>query len=186
MNHRFVIRLLGACLVAGFASSAWALPIGTVGAIDQLLASEALPNSGAATEAAWASGILGFDVQFDSKIDGSNPWTSVSGLAGVYAIDFGSDDPAYYLVKTGAGSSTGDTHFLFRNLDNLRYGVVDLGDLGFSDLMVGKISHTTRFDGGGTTSVPEPQMLALFGAGMLGIAMLWRRRVRVSAHAVSV
>jgi hypothetical protein len=178
--HRTLSKVLGACVLAGFMSSAWSIPLSDLGSVDKLLASDKLANSGESTESAWASGILGFNVTFDTKINGSGAWSTVDSNPGLYAVDFGADgdDPLYYLVKTGAGSTTGpgDTHFLFQNLDSFRYGLINLGDLGFSSLMVGKISHTTIFDGGGGTSVPEPGLFVLLGTGLLALTLIRRRR----------
>lgn len=161
-------------------SSAWSIPLSDVGSVDQLLASTKLGSSSESTESSWASGILGFNVTFETRINGSGAWSSVDSNPGLYAIDFGADgdDPLYYLVKTGAGSSVGpgDTHFLFQNLESFRYGLINLGDLGFSSLMVGKISHATIFDSGGGTSVPEPGLFVLLGTGMLALILIRRRR----------
>jgi hypothetical protein len=175
MNLRSMTTILGAVALMGAAGSASAIPIATVGSVDTLLSSAALPNSGEASETSWASTVLGFAVTFDSKIEGSGAWTAVDGNPGLYAVDFGSEEPGYYLVKTGAKSTVGPghTHFLFQNLAGLQYGVVNLLGLGFKSLQIDKISHATIFEGP-PSEVPEPATLALFGAGLLAAG--WTRR----------
>jgi PEP-CTERM motif len=81
-------------------------------------------------------------------------------------------------VKVGGGKGTGtsDTHFLFGNNDSLQWGYVNLSMFGSAVSLtnIGVISHV------GTTSVPEPATLTLFGAG-LAVAGLLRRRRNVVA-----
>jgi hypothetical protein len=177
---RSMTRALLGCALLGAASSAWSIPVSTVGQHDYLRGATVLPDSG--DEATWASGILGFTVTFAGKIEGSDPWATVDGLADTYAIDFGAgaNTPEYFLVKTGGGKKyEGNTHFLFQNLASFRYGVVTLTELGLSDFSVDRISHTTKMDGP-TTSVPEPASFALLGFGLLaaGSAKLASRRRR--------
>jgi hypothetical protein len=112
---------------------------------------------------------------------------------GAYAIGL-PDDPAYYLVKTGAGSGLSRSaspygcngsdqsggndcdHFVFQNLASLDWGVFNFASMGFSGSIksIQKIGHIDQF-GGDPTSVPEPGTISLLGGGLLGFAMLRRR-----------
>lgn len=176
MKNRFIAHTLGVFMLAAAAAPAWSISLATVGSTDTLLGSTVLDNSGDAEETAWASSILGFDVSFGSKIEGLGPWAAIDGISDLYAIDFGSAEPDYFLVKTGGGKKyEGSTHFLFQNTDELQYGVVNFEDMGISEYSIDRISHATTF--GGATQVPEPATLALFGVGALAVVMSRRRRL---------
>lgn len=163
-------RAVIACTALLSSSLAWSIPIGTVGALDSLVTSANLGNSGEDTEANWVASILGGGpVTFEDRTecDDSCAWESVSGttFSDVFAFALTST-PAYYLIKTGNGSSTGNTHFLYQNLGALDYAVVRLSEMGFgSKVTISKVSHVTEFN-----SVPEPMTLGLFGLGFLGMA----------------
>lgn len=179
MKFRHFARAATLALALGLGSQSWAIPVSTVGTQDLLRGSAALGNSSETQEAGWASSVLGFAVTFDGKVEGSSSWQAVDGVLGGYALDFGAGvDPAYYLVKTGKGSTIGPghTHFLFENLNALRFAFITLTQIGFDParIDVTKISHTTRLDG--PTQVAEPASLALFGLGLLAL-VLARRRV---------
>jgi hypothetical protein len=161
------------------ASPAWSIPLADVGGIDLLLASTKLADSGEATEENWVKSVLGLDdLVFETKNDGAFSWQAVDGMLGVWAQGLVTD-PAYYLVKTGKKSAVGPghTHFLFDNLTDLSWAVVDLQVLGFDPSKVNftKISHISEFSG--AVEIPEPAVLALLAIGLLGLSVS-RRRVK--------
>jgi hypothetical protein len=170
-------------LIMAFASSAWSLSITVnsktydVGGVDTFLKAANLANSGDATELNWVKSWLGNDIVMEEKTDmgGSSQWVQTNEDPRVYAFDFVSYNPEYFLVKTGKTSSGMDT-FLFANTPNLAYGVIDL-DISrmYSIKNVGKLSHIDEFNAG--APVPEPASLMLIGTGLLGIAG-FRKKVK--------
>lgn len=185
------------------ASSANAVPIATVGAVDTFVQSAKLANSGDDTETAWLASVLGVNVdslEYDQPAgSGASAFEQVTGgPAGttLYAIDFQTFavQPAFFLIKTGNLGVTTDDHFLYSNTAQLRYGVIDLNDFGDGlTILAGKISHV-GVDGAnplqtptGTSSetptptpMPEPTTLLLLGTGFALAARQVRRRNRQS------
>ena len=171
-------------------SSSWALMInGTtnVGNIDAIIDSKSLGNSSVAQEEAWVESVLGIDVAFEYKNDGTFSWVAVDNQPTVYVekkngkkelIDtiFAqalSTDPDYFLVKLGGGNFSGDTHVLYNNAASLSYAVIDLVALGQgATIDIARISHIAEFDG---TSVPAPAPLALLSLGLLGMVASRRK-----------
>ena len=88
----------------------------------------------------------------------------------VFAFEL-QNEPDYYLIKNAKYMA------LFKNLEEIPWGVFDSGDLSGAMNLPGSeytISHVTEFGGG--KGVPEPGVLGLLGIGMIGIA-LGRRRM---------
>jgi hypothetical protein len=173
-------KALATISLLAVAANASAIPIATVGTIDDLLAHASI-NSGDASEEKWIEDVLHEDISY-TKLgsSGGAAWQSVTGGAsGDYAFDFGAGGgPLYYLVKVGGGKGTGtiDTHFLFENNSSMRWGFINLSMFGSNVSLtnIGVISHI------GATSVPEPGTLSLLGAGLIA-GLISRRRRKIGA-----
>jgi hypothetical protein len=188
MKNSVIASLLLAAIlvVAGIvnASAASTYTVGSpatnVGEVDELLDQATLADSGDATELAWVQSVLGEDASIVSKTDTtSSNWEQSNESTNVYAYDFGDGQaPADYFIKVGVGNNDNtDTHYLFKNLNSLRYAVVDLlnsfGE-GMTLKNIGKVSHIGPVDPG--SEVPLPAAAWLFGSGLLGFVGLSRRR----------
>jgi len=85
------------------------------------------------------------------------------------------------IVKTGKINTTNNTHFLYENLQELSWAVIDLSfDEGLEDIDIFKVSHISTFTG--ANPVPEPSTMVLFGIGLLGIAGLGKKHTKNNIH----
>lgn len=165
------------CVLLAGANPAWSLTVGSidVGEVDTWLASTRLGNSGEDTELQWVRSVLGSDIVLQERTETEEGagWLRTNEDSRVYAFDFVGDNTEYFLVKTGATSS-GNTHFLFENVQNFSWGVIDL-DLNDIESIknVGKLSHIGEYGAG--APVPEPATLVLLGSGLLGLAGFRRK-----------
>ena len=162
-------------------SAAWSIPLSTVGGVDTLLAQTSLPNSGAETEISWIEGVLGISLSnfnYTQTSVTASDFAQVDGQDGSFAFEL--DAPTdWFLIKIGSNSGSPSTHFLYDNVFNLNYAVINLTAMGFSSkntFNIGKISHIGT---GTAVTVPESGSLSLLamGLGILGFALV-RRRAR--------
>jgi PEP-CTERM motif-containing protein len=158
----------------GVVQPSWAIMIteapydGTdVGSTDTVVDTEQLQNSGQA-ELAWLQGLLPGATILPQEQDVVYYGTDT---ANIYAFLL---DPAadYFMIKNATW------HALFANNASSAWAVFDtsllpsdfnLGGDGFTISHVRSINPTS-------TSVPEPAPLALFGLGILGVAVARRRK----------
>ena len=175
-------------LLAGSAASASPLTWAQVGNVDNLVASGTADNSGQG-EKLWIANALGIPVgelvyeQVDNS--GGAFWQPVLGTDNIFAFDLGAE-PSWFMLKTGNGSDTDSTNFLFENEDSLQYALIDFDDLEFDKTEIGKVGYvgTTNELGNESfiqseiTPVPEPASLTLLGLGLAGVATRMRRKKR--------
>ena len=179
--------IAGIILFSCLAMPANAITMAQVGSVDNFLGSVTLSNSGSSTEESWVSSIVGYAAQIDYRgsYNISSGWELVDGPEGYWAHSLVTN-PAYYLLKLGVGKSGADTHYLFENLVELNWAVIDFSQMlaGQQELRFnfGRISHLSEFDGTDKppTDLSEPGSLALLmiGFGLLGLIIARKSRAR--------
>jgi hypothetical protein len=182
-SMKVFVRSVALAAVLFSATSAYAIPIGTVGGVDTILAQANLPNSNGqptGTEALWIASILNVPVATINytqlTTSGGSAWQQVTGgAAGLWAFDFaaaGITNPSVFLVKYGNATYS---HVLYSNNPSSQYGVIDLGSINplHGKISILSVSHV----GTAGTQVPEPSSLLLLSGGAIaGIGLIRRRR----------
>lgn len=153
-----------------------------VGAKDVLKVLTAeLKNSGEKTETDWVKDVLDTEnITYTVKTEPASIYSVVNETS-LYAVKMSSNDPVndgdYFIIKNAGYWA------LFENLDDFNWGVFDTTDLP-DDMNINSatVSHVTVFDstsvvtGGDFGHAPEPSTLLLFGAGLMGLARISRRK----------
>ncbi len=163
-----------------------ALSITDVGGIDDFIDSTTLSKSGDDTELSWVKSVLGDDsLSFMGKAESevAMDWQKVSGTSedDIYATSFGDETPDYFLLKLGTGGVDIDSHYLFDNVGELSYGVVDFSEAGIDftvkKINISRVSHVSSIGDGSSVDVPAPAGFAFFALGLAGLAA--RRKTKL-------
>jgi hypothetical protein len=182
MKHIFLSYLAVGVIVSGFFGTASALTMTDVGGTaDTLIAQTNLINSGDAEELAWVNSVLGGGYTLEFKVNTtSSNWEAIVDATGIYAYE-ATEEPDYFLVKTGSNSGNTNKWFLFDNIGSLNWAVISLVDMGFSEINIANIDKISHIDGfGDNQPVPEPASMVLMALGIGGILAIIRIRRNIS------
>lgn len=174
MKKNFLAGLAAGLLILGLISSAQALTLADVGAVDEIIAQTELGNSGDEAELNWVNTVLngGYDLIFKENTVGTD-WTDITDMESVFALAL-DDSPAYFLIKTGGNTGNSNQYFLFENADSIDWAVINLEEMGFTYRNIeniGKVSHIDGFN----QPVPEPATMFLLGSGLIGLVSFRKR-----------
>jgi hypothetical protein len=179
LMKRFFCALLVICCILSVAVSASAYTIYDVGSVDRLMASDYITPSSNAAEIEFIEDNSDFVVPYYSTSDTvEGDWTNVEGT--LWAYDFGTFVTDLFVIKTGNLKDTTDNTFLYVNVDNLQYAVVDFADFGTNTLLAKSGDFKTNMNAGKISHigvpVPEPSTILLLGIGLLGLGWYGRKR----------
>ena len=168
----YTILLAVAFLMNPTASKA--LSLDAVGGVDNFIDNTSLGDSGDQTEIDWVNSVLGTnftksDFTKETTNEGAG-WAQIDSSK-IYAYDVSDISPEYFLVKIGAKPDAPDT-FLYENIGDLGWAVINLEGTDFTIKNIGKLSHIDTFS---SNPVPEPATMLLLGTGLVGIAGISRK-----------
>jgi hypothetical protein len=182
MKHILLSYLAVGVIVSGLFGTANALTMADVGGTaDTLIAQTNLINSGDAEELAWVNLVLGGGYTLDFKVNTtSTNWETITDATGIYAYE-ATEEPEYFLVKTGNNTGNPNHWFLFDNIGSLNWAVISLADMGFSEINIANIDKISHIDGfGDNQPVPEPASMMLMALGIGGILAIIRFKRNMS------